>query len=344
MTIRCRGAGTGLALALLSLLMIRQSAAQSAPAMSRVNRVRLAEAFRLADKIGDSIWPHWKKAPFAVLLVTTDGEFLVRHRAPTSEFHLLGYDPLLKSRVYHRARVFSPGLLATFPAVGNVPTIVVGEPETTAAKTSTPWVVTLLHEHFHQLQYSQPDYYPGIEALGLAHGDQSGMWMLNYPFPYDKTDVMSQCSLVCRKLTESLRTTDPDTFRSALQEYLKQRSKMQTLLSPEEYRYFSFQLWQEGIARYTECQVAQFGAARYQPDKTFRSLPDYTSYADVARSLQDRITNELLGPDLDKSRRALFYPIGAAEGLLLDRENPRWRSRYFAQKFDLLPYFVRGVD
>ena len=51
-------------------------------------------------------------------------------------------------------------------------------------KTSTPWVVTMLHEHFHQLQDSQPNVFQDVMALDLAGGDQTGMWMLNYPFPY----------------------------------------------------------------------------------------------------------------------------------------------------------------
>ena len=34
-----------------------------------------------------------------------------------------------------------------------------------------------------------------------------------------------------------------------------------------------------------------------------------------------------------------YWPDGAAEGLLLDKVNPRWRSRYFKDKFNLGRYF-----
>lgn len=64
--------------------------------------------------------------------------------------------PLEVPRVGARKRQFRPEFLATFPAVGVVPTIVVGRGENTAARTSTRWALTLLHEHFRQLQYSQP--------------------------------------------------------------------------------------------------------------------------------------------------------------------------------------------
>src|SRR5215218_4041507 len=155
-------------------------------ALAPDDRVRIAEAFRLADAIGDSIWPGWTSAPFAVLLVTPEREFLVRHPRPSSEFTRIGYDSLLRSEVLVRDRTLSPSFLATFPAVGGVPTIVVGQPRATG-KSSTEWVLTLLHEHFHQLQTSRPDYYARVGALGLARGDQTGMWMLNYAFPYDSS-------------------------------------------------------------------------------------------------------------------------------------------------------------
>ncbi len=92
--------------------------AQSQPVLSAIDRTRLAEAFRLGDQIGDRVWPRWSKAPFAVLLVTSDTEFLIRHPQPSADFTKLGYDALLKSDVYYRKRQYDTGLLATFPAVG----------------------------------------------------------------------------------------------------------------------------------------------------------------------------------------------------------------------------------
>ena len=46
-----------------------------------------------------------------------------------------------------------------------------------------------MHEHFHQLQWAQPEYLKAIDDLGLSKGDATGMWMLNYPFPYDNPEV-----------------------------------------------------------------------------------------------------------------------------------------------------------
>ena len=46
-----------------------------------------------------------------------------------------------------------------------------------------------MHEHFHQLQWAQPEYLKAIADLGLSKGDTTGMWMLNYPFPYDNPEL-----------------------------------------------------------------------------------------------------------------------------------------------------------
>ena len=53
----------------------------------------------------------------------------------------------------------------------------------------------------------------------------------------------------------------------------------------------------------------------------------------------DGIFHQLLTQKLGESKREVVYSFGAAEGLLLDKVNPRWRSRYFKDKFNLGRYF-----
>lgn len=327
---------------LILLFCCRAIMAQDRPAIARVDRIRLAETFRLADGIGNRVWKDWTKAPFAVLLVTPEYEFLMRHPAPSPDFSPLGYDALLKSDVYYRKRTQSTSLLATFPAIrgSNISTIVVGQAEKTSAKTSTPWVVILLHEHFHQLQYSQPDYYAGVNALNLSRGDPSGMWMLNFPFPYDKPEVQERFQALCALLAKAILASQSDRAQT-LASYLRARQEFQQLLTPDDYRYFSFQFWQEGIARYTEYRVAKLAAARFKVSKEFRALEDYTSFSQTATEIHARIFRQLGTQKLGDSHRDVVYPFGAAEGLLLDLISPQWRSRYFAEKFDLGRYYPR---
>ncbi|HJQ26059.1 MAG TPA: hypothetical protein VKA60_19225 [Blastocatellia bacterium] len=324
---------------MLFVLAIAQAVtAQTRPALSEVDRVRMAEAFRLADQLGDRLWKDWHQAPFAILLVTPTHEFLIRHPKPSSDFTRLGYDPLLKSDIYYRPRVFQTSLLATFPAVGGIPTIVVGQAENTAAKTSTPWVATLLHEHFHQLQNSQPDYYAGVQALNLARGDQTGQWMLNYDFPYESAEVNQLTAEVARRLAAALAASKTN-FAARLADYQRTRQQLKAALAADDYKYLSFQLWQEGMARYTEYRMARLAAEAYRPTRAFRKLKDYTPFAAVADRLRQNITAELQNLPLKNYKRVAFYYLGAGEGLLLDRLDRQWQARYFKERFSTDSYF-----
>jgi hypothetical protein len=318
--------------------------AQEKPSIRDVDRIRLAEAFRLGESRRDRLWKDWDRAPFAVLLVMPEYEFLIRHPQPSQDFTLLGYDSLLKSNLYFRKRTQRTDFLATFPAIQGsmVPTIVVGQAENTTARTSTAWVVTLLHEHFHQLQYSQPDYYAEVNALNLSGGDQTGMWMLNYAFPYDNKEVQERFSAASELLVGALRAKGKADRTRKLAAYLQSRRQFQQMLSPDDYKYFSFQLWQEGVARYTEYRVARLAEATYTPSKQFQGLEDFTPFGQVAASLRETIFKQLLTSQLGKSKREMFYPFGAAEALLLDEVNPSWRSRYFVDKFDLSKHYKVG--
>ena len=325
-------------LAALSFILLHSTNAvpQSKPAIQAIDRTRLAEAFRLADQFGESVWPGWSKAPFAVLLVMPDYEFLMRHPKPSPDFTKLEYDALLKSDVYYRKRTFPASFLATFPAVRGsmISTIVVGQAENTWVKTSTPWVITLLHEHFHQLQDSQPNFYEGVNALNLSHGDQTGMWMLNYAFPYDRKEVQDQFVSMSTLLADAVNSPKSERTSKTLA-YLEARRKFQDLLAPDDYRYIAFQLWKEGIARYTEYHLARIADAKYKPGKDFVALKDYRSFSEVAQQIYEGIFRQLANQKLGESKREVVYSYGAAEGLLLDEINPKWRSHYFAEEFDL---------
>lgn len=328
-------------IASLSAVEASAQTPQSSPQISMTDRVRLAEAFRLNDQLSDQVWPGWRKTPFAVLLLTQEYEFLLGHPQPSPDFTAAGDDALLKTKVYYRKRTFPPNLLATL-FVGGLPTIAIGQAENTYANTSTRWVVTLMHEHFHQLQYGQPDYQEGVKALNLAGSDQTGMWMLNYPFAYQSEAVNNAYAVMCQRLAEAIDGRPvAATFANRLAPYLDARKRFQQSLSADDYRYFQFQLWQEGLARYTEYRIARLAAARYKPSPAFRALKDFTPFdADAAKTLAG-IKAEVAKPRLSERQREVVYGFGAAEALLLDRANPQWQRRYLTEKFQTANYFVR---
>jgi hypothetical protein len=313
--------------ALLLLLLVAPS---SAPVMPHDDAVRVAEFYRLASQIQDQVWPHWSKTPAPLILVEADGEFLTHHPSPPKDFNKVG------DNLYARPRQFSPHLLATFPAFGPPAVIVIGSPQNTEAKTSTPWVITLMHEHFHQLQDEQPGYYDAVEKLGLGGGDKSGMWMLNYPFPYDNPEV-SQGFAKLRDLL-LLALNDHSAFDKSSGEYLRERKAVFSKLSVNDRKYLEFQLWQEGIARYTQIKCAE-AAASYKATNEYTKLADYESFAAYGSRARESTLLELKQADMAKMQRVFVYSFGAAEGLLLDRLKPSWREEYFKHPLNTESFF-----
>jgi hypothetical protein len=308
-------------------------AAQTAFEVPRRDRVRLAEAIRLGDEVRDRLWPGWGRTTMGVLFVTDSTEFLIGHPRPSADFTPRGYDALLKREVWTRPRQFSPTLLATFPAVSGMPTIVIGSAEQTG-KSSTAWVLTLLHEHFHQWQYSQPGYYAGVAGLELANGDTTGQWMLDYAFPYDSTSVQKAVRRLATALGQAL-VARPSDKATALMAAVGARDALRRSLTAADYRYLEFQLWQEGVARFVEYAAARAAAESGEPSVAFRSLPDYEPYGRAADAARRSLRRELEQLELGRQRRVAFYPLGAAMALLLEETRPDWKRSYADRPFAL---------
>ena len=102
---------------LLSALLFSPPVA-SGQALPAAPAAAIREAATLCARICEEVWPGWSAAPTQLLLVTD-----------STEYFLPGID--VSQPAWSRRRIFPPTFLATFPAVGGVPTIVIGTPERT---------------------------------------------------------------------------------------------------------------------------------------------------------------------------------------------------------------------
>lgn len=313
------------------------SVANTQPVMRPQDKIRIREAISISEQIGNKIWPRYNNVPFAVLLVTDSVEFLMNHPNPSLDFNRSEFDSLLSIDIYFRKRIFDTHLLATFPAVQGIPCIVIGQPENTKLN-STEWVITLLHEHFHQYQYSQKDYYESVNGLDLAGGDESGMWMLNYPFPYDSLPVKELFKNYTHALQQAVLNISNKNFHTSFRIYLAARKKFKKILNERDYRYFCFQLWQEGVSRLTE-YLFLLQMKNYRPSLAFRQLDGFEDFNLYRKRIIQQEIENITKLSLNKARRISFYSVGFAEGLLLEKTNPDWKKNYFTKKFFMEGYF-----
>ena len=306
---------------ILFWLNVFAAAAESAKTPAQL----IAQARDLAGTVGEAVWPGLGEEPFSVLLVEGDQETLFCRDGSALGFEPGRHDPATDCQTWTRSRQYPPDWLASFPLSDGIPTIVVGTPEQTG-RDAMDWVLTLLHEHLHQLQYAMPGYYPGVAALDLAGDDQSGMWMLNYPFPYADPAVAAVVEQLGKAALDTLDAMDSEDRQSganALGRYLQYRSRLQDLVSDADWRYAELQLWQEGVARWLELAVARKaaeGAAGFQP---------------LATKKLSAIRSELAALSSSSQGRVIFYPLGAAEAMMLEASTHQWRAVYWDQPFQL---------
>ena len=159
--------------------------------------------------------------------------------------------------------------------------------------------------------------------------------MLDFPFPYDSSAVAARFGDLTRALLAALDATSSGDRAARWRAVVDARARIRAAISPDDEKYLAFQMWQEGTARYAELSAARWAATHYAPSAAFRALPDYTSFAAAADTIESHILAELRASDLTRSRRVLFYPVGAATAMLLDRAAPEWRRRYFDRGYSL---------
>ncbi len=303
------------------------------PSVRTEDKIRIAEAIIIRDQVGETIWSGVSQIPLVLLLVTNDFEYLFNHPYPSEDFKWLEEDAITGSNIYYRETTLPLYFQATFPAVNGVNCIVMGIPENTNIKSSN-WVLTVLHENFHQYQESIPYYYELVNDLKLSGGDTTGMWMINYPFPYENSAV----NMAFRKYSDSLLTAvqnfEKENFNTYLSEYQKARVEFRESLTDEEYRYFSFQLWKEGIARYTEYKYLN-ALSEYTASKNFQKLADAVPFSEMKHQFVNNELQKIQDGKLSEMKREIIYPLGLAEGVLLDKINLTWHKNYFLNKFNI---------
>lgn len=313
---------------LLVLILSTEMPAQ----LRKADRIRISEARKISSQFGDLIWEGFNKPPFSILFVTDEMEYLMDHYYQPDDFEQLDYDTVIQTTIHHRPSQMNKAFLATFPFAG-LNTIVIGTPENTGLNT-TEWIITLLHERFHQYQYTSPNYLLDINDLNLANGDETGMWQLNYPFPYKDPLVINAYEVYTNALYNAVKAIGTDDWDKAKKVFFEARKSFKERLSSDDYKYISFQWYQEGVARYTEYAFLE-KLAGYTPSYELKELPDFIAFDDYKEAFFEKHIENVRSLKLEEVGRITVYDVGFAETLILRKLNAGWDENYLKIKFDL---------
>lgn len=286
----------------------------ASPGATRHSGAELNWLRMLAKLAGERLWPGFGEAPFGFLVIEDEREVLLcRDQAPPG-FTADGKDEATGCARYVRPRTQLPGnLLAAMPLFGPPSTIVMG-PAPRLAERLPRWRSTVLHEHMHQWQAELPAYYERVKALDLSDGDQTGMWMLSFPFPYGDAAVQRAYDRAARALLAAVEARATPAFRDRLSDYLEARKAFAAAAGERNWRYFEFQLWAEGVPRWTEIALS-------------RQSGDAAMIADAGAHERDML-GMLRQPRLAEHQRVAVYPFGMAEAMLMQACGGQWRAAY----------------
>ena len=97
--------------------------------------------------------------------------------------------------------------------------------------------------------------------------------------------------------------------------------------------YFDFQLWQEGVARYTEIALGDLAARAYTPSRRVQRAPRLQELRGCRRRPAAwRAQTTSARCRLRKLKRVVVYSTGAADALLLDRVRPSWKGDFLSHR------------
>ena len=300
----------------ITLLLAAAALAQGAAPQATAPDVggHLAEIRAFSSKDGERVWTGYGQAPFGFLLIDAKEETLLCRDTAPDGFEPAGTDAKTGCARYTRPRSNLPDtFLAAMPIFGPPAVIVMGTPASTG-RSEASWARTILHEHFHQWQYDLPTYFARTKVLDLHGGDETGMWVLNYAFPYEDAQVVQAFNEASLALSKAVAARGTAQFGSSFDAYLAARKALAAKAGENNWRYLEFQLWQEGVARWTEIQLG-----KVYPRVDVR---------ESAAKLEAATLQEIAKPDLPGMKREVVYAHGASEAMLLDACWSDWRTEY----------------
>lgn len=313
---------------------------QAEPDLQLSHVLLLREAIHLRAELGPLVWATWRGRDVPILLRTRQHEHLISHPSPPADFRRFRSNRL-GQEIAIRSTTDTSQVQAAY-AVGGVQTVVISAP--TPDYDPYLWVLKAAHEMFHLFQ--------GLPSLPSPFvGAYAGANELTFPFPFGDSTILSslrvEAEVVYALSTPIVTDPAPPAVRLRLLEHVW---RLQRFVLPDSLQgcYKQWMEWTEGVARYTERELAALArdSVRYQSVPAFRATFASSSYAQVWERRYNQGLNPIRFVGEGVRGTVMFYYLGMGKAYALDRLVPDWKMHYGANSLDFLLHeeLVRASD
>ena len=294
----------------------------------------IEEVFHLQKTLGSKVWTQWQAEGKPFMLRSNGNHILINHPNPPKEFTQLEISNFKQSILWKPSENEQP-IEASYPINGIV-TVVMSAPSPEGSKTE--WVLKAVHELFHIYQNEQIS-----NALKKLHDFNSDRFSntneLDFPYPFYDNNVLAIQRLEAEKTFQLLKFDSLESIAKKQQRRFADVLMITNAVLQDSlyFKYKSHMEWKEGVARYTEQQIAMLALDNYQPSKAFlKHFPkaDYTTLSD--RYIYTSVIAPIQFVGEGVVGRVIFYYSGMGKAYLLDKLKPDWKDSYFDQTLDAL--------
>lgn len=374
--------GTIILLAVLSALSNLGLPEQSwiVARLSDHEKARLAEYFHLREALGNQVWPGWGSADIPVIVYNEEYAFLVGYpdappegwrMVPSGEtrggsWQVVPEDDFF-GEVYYRQRLEEGG----------------GTPENFTVQVGGRWVATLMTRDYTRIRLVKDlkgELPPVLRAIvpyrlvwelllgstetylgGLAHESFHALQGMTVPdkldsaesvhflggqYPWDDDSFQDEWKAELSLLYQAASAESDEQARSLAVQFLEKRQQRRDSfsLSRQLIDYERKREWLEGMAKYAELEIQKTAAERpaYQPLPAISEDGDFNYYQDRPRYWRRQLAE--VKRTAGREGDARFYYTGFAQGVLLDRFHPDWKSELWSEDVWLEELLWRAVS
>jgi hypothetical protein len=266
------------------------------------------------------------------LYKTRKFDYLFNHPNPPKEF-IKVYNNYWKAIVYKRPNSDSLPYRATFP-VNNIETVVISAPE--ADDNPCIWELQACHELFHIYQYQN-----GVGIVSPFKESYKTYNELTFPVNYKDQAVLASCRVEAEYNFDLLTQMKIDSINRMV------AIKVYRDILKVHYRVFSDSVqvtykqwmeWKEGVARYTEREVAMHAMDenQYTPTQAFITCFKNKYSDEEVKSIYKNMLYPIRFVGEGVRGVVMFYYLGMGKAYLLDSLNKDWKRNYFKKNLDEL--------